>query len=263
MVKSNSANLKEKLEKAGIKYIPGDQLFYKRFPYKVELSPIFKGLGGKTGVRGCKIDVRDPEKSRKKLAEFNYEMERLFRNVEYRNEICQFVENLPHAEYKARMGGENNLFYIRDPKIVWVLVEHYKDAIKSVTGPVSSEHESTFGEKHIVMREKLYYNRYRYYMDFRYCEEFVETAKLMLEYLNTLEYKSWRANRLNSCINFYEYHKIAQNINIWRNSPLRSINQGEKIYLYLEDGEAFVYLKILAGEHLISSHEVVLFDELT
>jgi len=264
MATSSSAELKTQVESAGIAYLPAEQVFYKEFPYKVELSPKFKGLGGVRGKRSCMIDITDPVKGREQLEEFNQKMEKIFKNVEHRNEIREYVSHLPDTEFKARMGGENSLFYFKYPKTVLVLVEKYSDVINSVTGPISSEHENVFRETNLITRTKLYYNHYRYFLEFPFREDFYDTAQEIYNYLKNLPHKKWRGNRLESCIRHYEtikgtHHKV----NIIRSFPFGHVRSGDKIQLYLEDGNDFIYIKMMAAEKVLSSHEVVLVDELT
>lgn len=256
---SSSADLREKIIAAGIKYLPAEQIFYKNFPYKVELSPKFKGLGGVSGKRGCQIDISDPVKGRQKLIEFNELMNKIFSNVEYRKEIREFVERLPKVEYKTRMGGENNLFYFRDPAAVMMIIERYPDVINSVTGPISKEHEGIFSERNTIMRDKLYYGKFRYSLEFRFCEKFAEgPAKTLLDVLHSMDRNTWRANRLETCIKFYELKKQRPSIPSWTMDPIY-----DKIQLYLTDGNDYIYLKLLAGEFVTSNHELILFSELT
>lgn len=260
MAKLSSDKLREQVLAAGVKYLPADQVFYTHYPYKVELSPKFKGLGGVSGKRGCQIDISDPAKGRQKLAEFNELMNKIFSNVEYRKEIREFVERLPKVEYKTRMGGENNLFYFRDPEIVLILVERYRDIINAITGPLNSEHQEVMDERNILMREKLYYDRYRYVLEFKFCEEFVLTAKQILDVLHGMAEKSWRAHRLETCIKFYEFHAKQTRLTRALTAPQWS---PDKIQLYLTDGNDYIYIKLLSAEFVTSNHELMLFSELT
>lgn len=263
MAKLTSDELRTQILAAGVQYLPAEQIFYKHYPYKVELSPKFKGLGGVSGKRGCQIDIADPIKGRQKLAEFNEMMDKIFCNVEYRAEIRNFVERLPRVEYKTRMGGENNLFYFRDADLVMLLVDRYRDVINSVTGPLNSEHQEVMDERNIVMRDKLYYDRYRYVLEFKFCEEFVPTAAAIIDYLADLEEKSWRAHRLQTCVRFFEFHAAATSTRLTRNVQAPKPWSPDKVQLYLVDGNDYVYIKLLAAEFVTSNHEVVLFDELT
>ena len=151
MTKLSSLELVNKIELAGIKYVPADQIYYKVFPYKVELSPKFKGLGTVNGKRGCQIDVSRPAKARRELEAFNIKIEKVIENVEHREEIKLFVERLPAVEYKHRLGGENSLFYFRDAATVMTLIERYPSVINSVTGPINNEHENVFSEKNVYL----------------------------------------------------------------------------------------------------------------
>jgi hypothetical protein len=269
MTKSSSADLREQVLAAGIPYLPAEQVFYSDFPYKVELSPKFKGIGGVSGKRGCQIDVSDPVKGRQKLAEFNELMNKIFSNVEYRKEIREYVERLPKAEYKTRMGGENNLFYFRDPQLVMALVERYRDVINSVTGPLSSEHINAMEGVNVVMRDRLYFNRFRYMIEFERTDAFVQNAaNQILEYLKSVERDTWRDHKLLSIINFYKVHGSVQGKKtVGIRQPI--ITNGaysfppRSVIIYLTDPNDYIYIKLMAGEYVKKNHEVVLFNELT
>lgn len=249
---------------AGINYVPADQVFYSRFPYKIELSPKFKGLGGVSGKRGCQIDIIDPVRARAKLAEFNEKMEKIISNVEYREEIKSFVDRLPNIEYKTRMGGENNLFYFRDPELVLVVVEKFRDVITGVTGPINEEHKDVIDQRNILMRDKLYYNKFRYVLEFARCDDFVEhTAPRLMEVLDKLDPETWRAAKLRSAIGFYNIHGTLDKGNPFGTRQIPINFPHRAIMIYLSDPQDYVYLKLIAGEHVVSNHEVVLFDELT
>ncbi len=286
----NSAELREKVQGAGIKYLPSGQIFFQNFPYKVELSPKFKGLGSQRR-RGCQIDINNPERARAALNDFNQKMEKIISNVEHLREIQNYVDRLPQVEYKRRTGGQNNLFYFRDASLVLTLVERYTDVINSVTGPINDNHEVTMDERNILMREKLYYDRYRYMIEFPFSEDFVKTARSILEHLAEAKDKSWRANRLETCVRHFDLHAAqgttsprsssqkktlnrprplgspmtSMTRNSLINSPYKrcSYSAPDKIQLYLEDGNDYVYIKLMAAEYVLNNHEVVLFDELT
>ena len=274
---------------AGVTYLPAEQVFYSNYPYKVELSPKFKGLGGVSGKRGCQIDVSDPDKARIKLEEFVDKMNKIFVNVECRKEIKEFVERLPRVEYKSRMGGENNLFYFRDPNIVLMLVERYAELINNVTGPISSEHEDVINESNVIMRDHLYYGRFRYLLEFTYSQDFADRAAIQLkDYLKGLDPLTWRAHRLDSCINYYRHaaNRATANTNSTTTiMPRGGIRSGKtrrtrnlivraavyqhtksetkrRVQLYLTDGNDYIYIKLLAAEFVLSNHELVLFSEL-
>lgn len=255
---------------AGIIYLPADQVFYKSFPYKIELSPKFKGLGGVSGKKGCQIDIGNPIKARRELAAFNEHMEKILSNVEYRQEIREFVERLPKVQYKTRMGGENNLFYFRDPDIVMLVVNRYRDVINSVTGPINDEHEDVMDEINVIMRDNLYFNKFRYYIEFPSSEGFVDgTAQRIVEYLGTIEKSSWRDYKLRSLIEFYDINGY-----VTASTPNRhpALSRGyvynhsfpvSHVALYLTDPNDYIYLKLMAGEFVSKNHEVMLFNELS
>ena len=282
MTRLNSADLRERIVSAGVAYLPAEQIFYSHFPYKVELSPKFKGLGGVNGKRGCQIDVSDPVKARIKLDEFVDKMNKLFANVESRREIKDFVEQLPREEYKIRVGGENNLFYFRDAKYVVMMVERYSDLINSVTGPINAEHETAIKETNVVMRDRLYFGRYRYLLELKYSQEVADKiAQPLKSYLESLDAGTWRSHKLDSCIRYYEYdfnrrstgpaapNTVRTGTRLTRKqviiaAPYVNLSPppSGKIQIYLADGNDYVYIKMMAAEFVISNHELLLFGEL-
>jgi hypothetical protein len=280
MAKLSSSELREQVCSAGINYLPAEQMFYTSFPYKIELRPRHrgKGLGGVSGKRSCQIDIANPDKARAELIAFNDRIEKILSNIEYRQEIREFVARLPKVEYKTRMGGDNNLFYLRDPDLVMVVVERYKDVINSVTGPINEEHEDQFGERNVVMRDKLYHNKYRYYLEFERTNEFAEnTAPRLIELLETMKAGTWREHKITSLVKFHEIHGSVQGAatSTGMHIPGRQRMRGRlygyggmdfpprAVILYLTNPQDYVYIKLLAAEYIKSCHELVLFDELT
>lgn len=267
MTKLSSAELRKQICSAGIRYLPAEQVFYKSYPYKIELSPRFKGLGGVSGKRGCQIDIADPVRARQKLEEFNMKMERIISNVEYRNEIKNFINRLPNIEYKTRMGGENTLFYFQDPNLVQIIIDRYKDVINSVTGPFNDDHTNVINQSNVVMRDKLYYGMFRYVISFTRTDEFVEkAAPQLLATLEDMDPTTWRAAKLRAALAFHKIHGTLDNVMSGRigRPPFSDIQFPHRaIIVYLSDPQDYVYLKLLAGEYVVSNHEIVLFDELT
>jgi len=273
MTKLSSSDLRAKIESAGISYLPADQVFYSDFPYKVEMRSkhVGTGLGGSSGKRSCYIDIADPEKARRDLAAFNVRIETILKNVEYRNEIREFVNQLPNVEYKTRIGGDNNLFYFRDSNLVLALVEQYHDVITSVTGPINTKHENRINEKNVLTRNELYYNKFRYCIEFECSNDFVEhSVPRLLQVLNDMDPNSYREKRISNTVRYYEAAKtfthtrktILSGLVPFAKKTAISRPQGSPL-LYLADPHDYVYIKLLTAEHVASNHELVLFDELT
>lgn len=285
----SSAELRLQIIILGVEYLPAEQIYYKNFPYKVELSPKFKGLGGASGKKGCQIDIGNPVKARQDLAKFNERMEKIISNVEYREEIREFVALLPDIEYETRMGGENNLFYFREPSTVLTVVERYKNVINKVTGPINIEHEDAINENSVVMRDQLYYGRFRYMIQFDKSKAFVENvASRLIETLDGMDPATWRAHKLQTIINYIDLinigprktvlkigmpmttGSIAQAGGAAQNLPGHRLRQTNplnfpprSVIVYLADPEDYVYIKMMTGEYIVESHEVKLFSELT
>lgn len=272
----SSADLRLQIFALGVEYLPADQIYYKNFPYKVELSPKFKGLGGVSGKKSCQIDIGNPVKARRELAKFNERMEKIISNVEYREEIREFVALLPDIEYETRMGGENNLFYFREPSTVLTVVERYKHVINSVTGPINTEHETAINERSVVMRDQLYYGRFRYMIQFDKSKAFVENvASRLIETLDDMDPTTWRAHKLQSIINYIGLiglkvgqKKSARTLGVPMSSHKTRLTNPlnfppRSVIVYLTDPQDYVYIKMMTSEYIVESHEVKLFSELT
>lgn len=270
MTQLSSSNLYQHIRSAGITYIPADRIFYKTFPYKIELSPKFKGMGASTGKRGCQIDVSNPSKARVELATFNEKMDKILQNVEHRNEIKEFVSTLPVDTYKQRVGGENSLFYFSDFDAVSLICSKYTSVINSVTGPLNDAHAEIFAKSNIVMREQLYYKKFRYVLEFKTSKDFATNlAPTLLSTLDKMPTSTWRAYKLNTVFAYYAddvtlsqnpYHHFMRSGGF---NPPSSLSPPATSQIYLLDPQDYVYLKLMAGHYIKSSHEVKLFSELT
>lgn len=255
MTALSSSNLREKVQSLDITYLPSEQIFYKNYPYKVELSPKFKGLGTQRKV-GTQIEIGIPERARQKLSEFNEKIERMIQNLEYRNDILAWVDRLPNVEYKRRLGGENSLFYFANPALVLMLCEKYGTVVNSVTGPINAEHEDVHAKStNIVTRKGLYYNKYRYLIRFHTNEDFLDRGMDRIEdVLIGLQPGTWRTHSFDSVKRFYERKRIG---------AASFYSRPATAAVYLTNPNDYVYLKLVAGEYVSENHEVVLFDELT
>jgi hypothetical protein len=255
--------LQTQLTSAGVSFIPADSNYYTDFLYKIEFSPKFTGLGGITGDRYCTIKLGNPAKALTDAAEFTNKIEKLVANIAYRQEICDFIESMPETEYKSRTGGENYLFYFRDMVTVTKVVDRYKDMINSVTGPINSAHTAVIGKNTIVLRNKLYHNKFRYYIEFTHNPEFLDNiSEPLVELLNTLPQGAWRSLGLKQLI---IYHKESTSgAHTFRNfaPTFRRFRPPKTVAVYFKHQDDYIYAKLLSGEYILSNHEVQLFSEL-
>ena len=256
MMPLSSSEFQTQLTSAGVTFIPADSTYYTDFSYKVEFSPKFKGLGGIIGDRYCTIKLGNPAKALADATEFTAKIEKLVANIEYRQEIRDFIESIPITEYKTRAGGENNLFYFNDMATVMKVVDRYKDKINSVTGPLNSAHTAVIGKDTIVLRNKLYHNKFRYYIEFSRSQEFVDNiSKTLDEFLTSMPQGSLRHLGLKQLIRFHEQFDSGRRYR----SP---ITPPKTVAVYFEHQDDYIYAKLLTGEYIVSNHEVRLFSEL-
>jgi hypothetical protein len=263
MAKLYSSNIAEEIAAAGIAYLPADQIYYSKFMYKVELSPVFKGLG-LTRQSTCRIDITDPAKARQRLEEFVDTTTNKILNAEKRLDILSWVDRLPDVEYKRRVGGENSIFYFRSADSVLALCKEFPSLINSVTGPISKSHQEAFNNDcNTVMRETLYYKRFRYRITLTCSHEFYEQCgNNLIKWLNSVDNTRWKSQRLRLMQDHLASRaanpRLAVHLSRARNSKVSN-----PITLFLEHPEDFVYVKLITGGYAIQTQEVVLFSELT
>ena len=266
MTNLSSSNLVDQIKEAGIKYLPADQIYYKRYPYKVELSPVFKGLGPARQA-ACRIDISNPDKARIKLEEFVQTATNKILNAEKRLDIVSWVDRLPNVEYKRRMGGENSLFYFRNPELVMALCKEFTSLINAVTGPLSERHQDALDDtRNVIMRERLYYDRYRFHITFTDGEDFFrDCGHKLIEWLESIDKCRWKAHRLHLMRDHYQH--IADNPGLrqayFKSTRSRPFPPPRPITLFLTNPEDLVYVKLFTSEYVIQHHEIALFDELT
>jgi hypothetical protein len=264
MTKLSLNEVKDKVIAAGVKYIPAAKYFYSDFPFKIELSPRFRGLGKTNGKRGCQIDISNPVKARHDLLQFNEKIEKLIHNVEHRTEIQAFVAGLSNVRYKARAGGENSIFYFVDPAIVLLIVGQYADVIASVTGPISKDHERTINASTVRLRDDLYFHKFRYYLEVAASPEFFEDMAMNVgQLLDGMDPLTYRQKNLDNLIR--HFNQPAWPVPGLTTAPPNSkyIRRPKSVIIYLSDPEDYVLLKLLAGEYLRNSFEIKLFSELS
>ena len=145
------------------------------------------------------------------------------------------------------------MFYFNDMATVMKVVDRYKDKINSVTGPLNSAHTAVIGKDTIVLRNKLYHNKFRYYIEFSRSQEFVENiTETLNEFLTNLPRGSWRDLGIKQLIEFHEMSGVRYR----RRSPPKTVA------VYFEHQDDYIYAKLLTGEYIVSNHEVRLFSEL-
>lgn len=263
MTASSSSDLVKVITSAGIKYFPADQIFYKQFPYKIELLPKHVGVPVQQKV-GCQIDVRNAKKAREELIKFNNRAMRHIENTEHRDAILHYIKRLPDAQYKKRLGGTNSLYYFKDPALVMLVLDKFGSIIKSVTGPLNSTHESAVAKKdNIVIRDTLYYDKFRYQIQFDCSEKFATDVFGELKgALDALRGETWRGRKIGAMQDFCDnpQNMIPNPSNLAHYTNATSMPS--HVALYFTDLNDFIYCKLMGAEHVVSSYEVQLFSEL-
>lgn len=264
MTQLSSSDLAERVTEAGITYNPADKIFYEHYPYRVELSPKFKGVSTPSKVRVCKIDPSNPAEARLALAAYVEDIEKLIENVEHRQEICDFVTTLPDAEYKMRVGGENSLFYFKTPETVMVVIEKYKDIINTVSGPLNDDHKNALVIPNTAVRPALYFGEFRYYIEFNCGPDFnASIAPQLTAALRLLDNATWRDNGLISLSLEYTPPPSPSSIGWARGRLSRNkTRKSRTVKLYLSNKDDYVYMKMIGAQYVRENHAVILIDEL-
>jgi hypothetical protein len=261
MTKLSSTDLVDALSKKGIEYLPSKQIYYERFPYRVTMNPAIPGLGT-SRTMAARIDVTSPERAKQKLEEFVDRIHNGITNAEKRLEMIDWIDRLPDVEYKKRMGGENQLFYFCNPDLVLAMVTQFSSLVESVTGPLNDAHQEHLSsdDDKVVFRSTLYYKKYRYRITFQESSKFYEDCcDELITHLEMLDRKTWKESKLYACRKYYQFNKNSTRSTYpFRPSPMKN-----PITIYLTDHDQYIYIKLLASEHIIESHKVISTDELT
>jgi len=239
-----------KLDSAGIKTLPAEQIYYNEFLYKVNFLPKHADVNSIKGYSGCRIEISNTKKGRKQLDEFTTQVNKLFTNADFRDELKEFVKNHTTTKYYTRSDGEGVVFYFKDIAIINILVETYGDMIEQIAGPISQKHVEIIKNQSIILRDSLYHNKFRYMIEFKLNEQFmINIATPLKETLEELPEGTWHSYGLDFSDYLYNTKKLMT-------------RKYKSVRIYLTTNEDFIFFKIMGGEFITENHEVVLFNEL-
>jgi hypothetical protein len=293
MEKLTSASLVDAIKTAGIEYVPATKMYYQDYPYRITFKSLHSNVNYKNRKRfATSIDLADPEAARAKLDEKYAECIKLIENREYIIGIYDTAERQFATSDWKKKGGANGDYtiYLKRPKDVWKLVENCSERIVHVTGPLNEKHLAETESSDKVMRDSLYYNKYRYQLTFNVTTDFKDSgAAEVWEILNTMDEDTYRAHKIYAVDKEPSPPRWMRQQSVGRGtrpgptsvkkvSPvsihglLNPRSQGryntgqysrpEKASLYLTNADDFFLIKLQLAEYVCNSNQVVMPEEI-
>lgn len=250
MTKLTLSDIKNCVAEKNISFEPVNCKFYKKYSYKIEFKNKHQDIKFTSRRRHLYLDLDDLKSCKSSLASFNKDIDKAIENREYstklKNNLAQF------SQIRYNWGFSRNIIYIENPETVLEILEKFCHDIKTVSIFID-ESELGKNNNNIVLRKSLFYQKYRFCLEFKL--DFEDALKIK-DYLMTLDKNSWTERRLSIILKYHEFHSRfnVQNQYYAPNDICR---------VFLENKEDYIYLKILAGECVKSSTEIVLNSELT
>jgi hypothetical protein len=261
-VKLNLAELQEFVKGRGIKFLPAKNTYYDKYLYKVVVDlPCSLGNVSPTTRQFISIDIRKTDYAKAELQKF---YERTMNAIDAYGELTVLrttIESTLTAPYYRSASDGCLIFYVREASQIVQLIEMTGVTVHTVTGPITESHATAVQESNVITREKLFYEKYRYVIDFRLNTDFSKNDfPQLLGHLETLDKDTWKFPKMQFVVRHSQsshghYHS-SHGYSHW-------IGGSENVQLYLEDGNDFVYLKMMVPENIAKSREVKLWSELT
>ena len=240
------------------KYIVSDKLYYNKFAYNISMknhSLWHTGEHIRYQPDPFTQTTRwfdDPKLVHERKSKFAYHYAKQKR-------IMKLMDRLD-IEYRFRREKHFNL-YINDPGIVKRMIDSVPEEIISIAGPKSEEHLNILrGGRKVVVRDRLYYKKYRFKMSYYANHEFTQTLFPAIE--NALPSIGFDRIKLSS--NYYRLRRQQEikNRKFKQFTLARTVDPWHYITIYFEDEEDLILFKMMVGGTTKTEVEVMLHSEL-
>ena len=258
MKKLFSNELVEYLQSVEVTYSPTAQLYFKKFPYKVTLKTLddAKLMAGHGQYKYLKFSVQltDIDFAERRLNDF---IERARNAIETRKSLKEVVgwldSNFDPKSFRRYLGHDQTAFYVHDPETVLALCKRFPLVIDRVEGPITETHiEALDNDNNIIIRETLFYNKFRFRCRYTVSSEFLDTqCQPIVDWLKTLDSNDYHAGVFLDLKDRWDTSKVYLSLGYYKN-----------LSIYLNDPEHLVYAKLLSGSSLNEAAEVKLISEL-
>ena len=248
------------IDLAGDKFTVTDKLYYKKFAYNVTMKNHNMWHGHHLNYSNDPFTdttrwFDNPGVIAEHRKKFSYHYAKQKR-------IMQLMDRLD-IEYRYRREKNFNL-YVNDLRIVKRMLTSMPEEILDITGPKNQEHlDILVGGRKVVVRDKLYYKRFRYKISYYANHEFKEKTFPAIE--NVLP--SLDMDRIKLSSNYYRLRRQQEiNKQVQGKHPrwqlMRTVDPWHYISFYFEDEEDLVMFKMLAGGGSKTELEIMLHSEL-
>lgn len=259
MIKSNLSidDIKNLVEQT-TKYKVSDKLYYNKFAYNVTMKNFSLWHTGEhiryqpdpfTQVHRWFDDPKLVQERKTKFA-YHYTKQKRFMQLMDRLDI----------EYRFRREQHFNL-YLNDSAIVQRMLKQIPEEIICVNGPKNQEHLNILrGGRKVLVRDNLYYKRYRYKISYYANHEFKETIFPAIEKL----LPSMEMDHIKLSSNYYRLRRQQElkRTQFKQFQMARTVDPWHYITVYFEDEEDLVLFKMMVGGTSKSEVEIILHSEL-
>ncbi len=246
------------LVKEKSKYIISDKLYYNKFTYNIAMknhSLWYTGEHIRYSSDPFTKTTRwfdDPKLVYERKSKFAFHYAKQKR-------IMQLMDRLD-IEYRFRREKNFNL-YISDNNIVKRILDIMPEEVINIQGPKSQEHLDILrGGRKVVVRENLYYKRFRYKISYYANPDFRDNVFPAIE--NVLPSLDMNAIKLSS--NYYRLRRQQElkKTKFKQFQMQRQVDSWHYITFYFEDEEDLVLFKMMVGGASKTEMEVMLHSEL-
>lgn len=234
-------------------YVVSDRLYYKKFAYNVTMknsSLWSKEYWGRSNFYSIFNDTEAINAHKEKFA-FHYSKQK---------RIMQLMDRLD-IEYRVRRELNFNI-YLNDNKIIKRMLDTIPEEIISVSGPKNDQHLNILnGGRKIIVRESLFYKKYRYKISYYATSDFKENIFPAIE--NLLPSLDYDQVKLSS-----NYYRLRRQIDLKsriignRYQLRRTVDPWHLVTIYFKDEDDIVMFKMCVGGDPKQELEIMLHDEL-
>ncbi len=240
------------------KYIVSDKLYYNKFAYNIAMRNYSLWHTGEhiryqhNPFTQTTRWFDDPKLMNERKTRFAYHYAKQKR-------IMQLMDRLD-IQYRFRREKNFNL-YVSDNNIVKRILDIMPEEVINIQGPKSQEHLDVLrGGRKVVVRENLYYKRFRYKISYYANSEFKESVFPAIE--NVL--KSLDTDNIKLSSNYYRLRRQQElrSTSFNKVQMTRTVDPWHYITFYFQDEEDLVLFKMMVGGTSKTEVEVLLHSEL-
>ena len=233
-----------------IDYKNSTKLYYKTFAFNLSMKHI--------NIWHHIYRDQASEQDTQDIRQLHYQFNNIY------NKFTRLLDS-KNIEYRTRRELNFNL-YFNDPEVFELALKSFNEYIIEIFGPVHDNHLTTMkNSRKIVVRENLWYKKYRFKISYRGTTEFQETViPSIMEYKDSLS-----DNEIKLSSNIYRIldNKMKPSYTTstftnFRRFHYRGVQPWHTCTVYLDNEENYVMYKMMVPGESDTEHEILLLSEL-